>query len=236
VDRNSTVTLPLTEIAPAEMTAETGDPSTSAPVTTTAARPRRPAVSKTAATTVPGRLQDGDDSDGLSYIAPDLRPLAVPVNSLTADPANARKHGERDLAALVDSLRLHGQQKAVVGCRTYRGHRDVVIAGSGTLAAARRLKWRFLAVSWFTGLEAEATAYAIRDNRTAELSAWDPTALAALAGGGVDLASLWHDPVDLARLLGDAVPVPTFTETDHQHRLDRLAALTCPACGAEVPR
>jgi hypothetical protein len=59
----------------------------------------------------------------LDYIAPDLRQLAVPIETLTEAPDNARRHTDRDIQALMDSLRRFGQRKAIVAkARLPRGH------------------------------------------------------------------------------------------------------------------
>ncbi len=166
------------------------------------------------------------------YIAADLRALAVPIDYLRPMPGNARTHGERDLSAIADSLRAHGQQRPIVVARRYRSTENAIIAGCGTWAAAKRLGWRFIAASWFTGSDEEAAAYSVRDNRTGELSRWDADSLAALQADGVDLLRLWHDDAALADLLGADVPVPKFTPLTPAHRLDELADnTTCPACG-----
>jgi hypothetical protein len=172
----------------------------------------------------------------LDWIAPDLRVLAVPVADLVEAPDNARKHRDRDLDALAESLARFGQRKPIVAKREYRGVRNAVIAGNGTLQAARRLGWPAVAVAWWTGGDAEAREYAISDNRTAELSTWDPAALANLQADGLDLRALWHDDADLGALLGDAAPVPTFQpEPDEAApRLDQLAPVLCPHCGRDI--
>jgi ParB-like nuclease domain len=125
----------------------------------------------------------------LRGIAPDLQRLAVAVSDLQPDPANAREHGERSITAIAESLRLR-QRKPIVAKRTYRGMSNVVLAGNGTLQAARRLGWSHIAVSWFDGTDDEALEYALRDNRTSDLSHFDNHRLAALQADGVDLLSL----------------------------------------------
>lgn len=166
------------------------------------------------------------------YIAPDLRALAWPVDDLQPAPDNARAHADADLDAVAESLRAHDQQKPIVAKRHYRGLSNVVIAGCGTLTAARRLGWSHIAVAWFEGDDDAAREYAIRDNRTQELSVWDSGQLAALVADGVDLLSLWHDDAALADLLGAEAPTPRFQPEAPAHRLDELADnTTCPACG-----
>jgi ParB-like chromosome segregation protein Spo0J len=174
------------------------------------------------------------------YVAPDLLPLVVPLDTLTEAPDNARKHSlSRDIPALTESLRRFGQRKPIVAKRNYRGLSNVVVAGTGTLIAARRLAWSHIAVAWFEGSDTEACAYAISDNRVAELSAWNVNQLVALqADGDVDLLQLWGDDADLAALLRDGVPTPTFAEVPEteQARLDRFEPVVCPHCGGEIRR
>lgn len=101
-------------------------------------------------------------------INPALQGLAIPISTLVPDPNNARKHSERNIQAISDSLMKFGQQKPVVA----RG--NVVIAGNGTLEAAKRLGWTELAVIPFDiDKKLAASAYALADNRTAELAEWD---------------------------------------------------------------
>jgi len=116
-----------------------------------------------------------------------LKTERIAIEKLHADPANLRKHGERNLAAIEASLARFGQQTPIVV-----GAGNVVRKGNGTLEAARRLGWPSL-LCVRTKLEgSEATAYAIADNRTAELAEWEPIGLAdvlrALQSEGDDLA------------------------------------------------
>ena len=97
----------------------------------------------------------------------------VPVGDLRADPSNARDHDERNIEAIKASLTRFGQQKPIVV-----DAKGVVVAGNGTLEAARSLGWEKVAVVVTQLAGVEATAYAIADNRTAELAAWDDEALA----------------------------------------------------------
>lgn len=97
-----------------------------------------------------------------------------PIAELKPDPDNVRLHDTANLAAIRASLEAFGQQKPIVV-----GTDDVVIAGNGTLEAAKQLGWEhiWIARSRLTG--AQARAYAIADNRTAELATWDDRGLAA---------------------------------------------------------
>lgn len=92
----------------------------------------------------------------------------VPVGELTFDPSNVRKHSGRNIDAIKASLTRFGQQKPIVIDAD-----GVVVAGNGTLAAAIGMGWTDIEVVRSSLKGAEATAYAIADNRTAELAEWD---------------------------------------------------------------
>lgn len=124
------------------------------------------------------------------------------LDELTLDPTNARKHSEANIAAIQASLSMFGQRRAAV-------IRDsgLVLAGNGMVEAAIRLGWDKIAVTvvpddW---TETEARAFALADNRTAELAEWDQDVLAQhlveLDLDGFDLtdigfASKTRDPAD----------------------------------------
>lgn len=100
-------------------------------------------------------------------VAPDLEPLLRPIEWCRFDPKNARVHSERNIKSIETSLSRFGQRKPVVALEN-----GTVVAGNGTLTAAINLGWKSLAVTVFEN-ESEAQAYAIADNRTAELADWD---------------------------------------------------------------
>jgi len=96
------------------------------------------------------------------------------IKELTLDPRNARTHSQKNLEAITNSLVKFGQRKPIV----ISGD-GVVLAGNGTLEAAKGLKWDYIDVSvaphdWD---EQTARAYALADNRTAELADWDQAVL-----------------------------------------------------------
>mgnify|MGYP003145711521 CR=1 FL=1 len=97
----------------------------------------------------------------------------IKIKDLSNDPANVRKHDDRNLDAIKASLQRFGQQKPIVV-----DGKGIVVAGNGTLDAAKSLGWKDIEIVR-TELEgADAVAYAIADNRTAELAIWDDDALA----------------------------------------------------------
>lgn len=110
----------------------------------------------------------------------------VPIDSLVFDPVNARKHGKRNLDAIKGSLAKFGQQKPIVV-----DVNNVVIAGNGTLEAARELGWKDIDIHRSPLKGAEAIAFALADNKTAELAEWDEDIL------GEHLAALYRDGWDI---------------------------------------
>lgn len=97
----------------------------------------------------------------------------IDIADLSHDPANLRKHSERNLDAIVASLRKFGQQHPII-----INSQNIVMAGNGRLEAAKRLGWDKIQVVRSNLKGSDATAFSIADNRTAELAEWDQTALA----------------------------------------------------------
>jgi ParB-like chromosome segregation protein Spo0J len=120
------------------------------------------------------------------------------LDSLTPDPDNARTRGPQAIEAIANSLEAFGQQKPIVVDRS-----GVVLAGNGALAAAKTLGWETIACRVTDLAGPGARAYAVADNRTAELSHWrSPQLLASLqaAEQGDLLDALGFEPADLDRL------------------------------------
>lgn len=127
---------------------------------------------------------------------------SVKVDKLILDPSNVRTHDDRNIEALKGSLTRFGQQKPIVV-----SPKNIVIAGNGTLQAAKELDWPTIDIVR-TELEGvERTAFAIADNRTAELANWDTKALAetlkAIDESELELESTGFDAVDLSALESD---------------------------------
>ena len=100
--------------------------------------------------------------------------MKIQITQLSLDPTNARKHSQRNLDAIAASLKKFGQRKPIVV------HKGIVLAGNGTLEAAKTLGWTEIEVAevpsdWDLDT---AKAYALADNKTAELAEWDESELA----------------------------------------------------------
>jgi hypothetical protein len=72
---------------------------------------------------------------------PALKVETFPLSSLELDPRNARRHPERNLESIKRSLKRFGQQKPIV----VDGD-GVIVAGNGTVAAAKALGWKTIDV------------------------------------------------------------------------------------------
>ena len=103
----------------------------------------------------------------------DLQNLAHPITELQLLPGNPRRG---DIDAVKRSLEAFGQRKPIV----VRRSDSVVIAGNHTLQAAQALGWDEIAVVWVDDDEVTSKAFALADNRTAELGDYDEEALADL--------------------------------------------------------
>jgi DNA modification methylase len=136
---------------------------------------------------------------------------SVRISDLVSDPNNARKHDEKNLEAIKGSLTQFGQRKPIV----VQG--NVVIAGNGTLEAAKRLGWDEIDIvqvpqDWSAD---QAKAFALADNRTAELASWDEMVLAAqvieLKEAGFEVADFGFEAIqpDIAEeIKEDETPEP----------------------------
>lgn len=128
------------------------------------------------------------------------------LTELVSDPNNARKHDDKNLEAIKGSLTQFGQRKPIV-----IGAGNVVVAGNGTLAAAKALGWSEIEVvrvpeDWTPD---QAKAFALADNRTAELAEWDEQILASqvleLSEAGFAVAEFGFEAIE---------PVASASEED----------------------
>lgn len=110
-----------------------------------------------------------------AYIDASLADLElVRVEDVQVDPNNPRIHDDRNLDAIAESISRYGLQTPIVidASGTLR-------KGHGTLAAMRRLGYELVAVVRSSLDGTIARAYGVADNRTSDLSAFDPDRLQA---------------------------------------------------------
>lgn len=136
-------------------------------------------------------------------IAPGLEPLATPVGDLKPLPGNPRRG---DVDAVARSLARFGQRKPIV-VRTD----GTIIAGNHTWMAAKKLGWDEIAAVRVADDDTEAFAFALADNRTAELGGYDPDALAEMlneVAGSDAFAATGYTQADLDALAAEIAPPP----------------------------
>ena len=152
----------------------------------------------------------------------------VNINTLKFDPTNARKHDNKNLDAIAGSLKLFGQRKPLTVTPD-----SIVITGNGTLQAAINLGWTEIAIARTpVGWSYEKIrAWALADNRTAELAEWNPEILKEqlleLDANGWELADFGFEslrpPTEEQEPLKD---FPSFDDTDE-------TKYQCPKCSYE---
>jgi DNA modification methylase len=142
----------------------------------------------------------------------------LPIKDLTPDPNNARQHDEKNLKAIQGSLKQFGQRKPIVITEA-----GVIVAGNGTVEAAKRLGWLEIQAVRVPGdwTPEQTKAFALADNRTAELAAWSPEVLAAqlveLEASGFEIEEFGFEKievgVDPSSLEQDGIPENPPTRT-----------------------
>ena len=107
-------------------------------------------------------------------IADDLLTLAYPIEKLKHLDGNPRKG---NVEAVKKSYEKFGQRKPIVATKD-----GEVISGNHQLAAAKELGWNKIAVVFTNDDELTAKAFALADNRTADLGTYDDDLLADMLG------------------------------------------------------
>ena len=169
----------------------------------------------------------------MSKIASQLEPLAVPINSIHIDPANARAGHALDRIAA--SLAQYGQRKPLV---VNRKEGNKIEAGNGTYQAAVALGWKEIAVVFVDDDPMTAVGYGIADNRLSDLSEWDTDTLQTLINSldpdlnlptGFDEGELDELLAEMETAVKEAVAPDEFPEYD----ADIDTEYCCPKCGYE---
>jgi DNA modification methylase len=126
----------------------------------------------------------------------------IAIDKLLLDPANARKHGKKNLDSIKGSLAKFGQQKPIVVNAD-----NVIVAGNGTMQAAKELGWKEINIVRTDLKGSDITAFGIADNRTSELAEWDDKVLQELLEGlkaeDFDLSAIGFDIDDMNEMIGD---------------------------------
>jgi ParB-like chromosome segregation protein Spo0J len=152
----------------------------------------------------------------------------VQISSLTLDPENARKHSQKNIDAIAGSLTTFGQRRPLVVWG------NIVIAGNGTVEAAKSIGWEKIEITrvptdW---THDQARAYALADNRTAELAEWDSEILASQL---IELDSVGYEIGDWGfQSLTPPSGEEEGQDSTHEIDVDNWSFdNTCPKCGFE---
>ncbi len=143
-----------------------------------------------------------------------LKIETINLDEIILDPTNARKHSPQNLRSIKNSLAAFGQQKPIVITSE-----NIVIAGNGTTTAAKELDWATIAAvrvpaDWSAE---KIKAYALADNKTAELAEWDAEALQLQAlelKDDFDLAEFGFTDEDLSVFTVTEVEPPQLADGD----------------------
>jgi ParB-like chromosome segregation protein Spo0J len=153
----------------------------------------------------------------------ELKIEKVAINSLTPDPANARKHDERNIKAIADSLKQFGQRKPITVTPD-----SIVVTGNGTMQAAKSLGWSEIVIArtpigWTWE---QIRAWAIADNQTALLAEWDDKVLAD------QLLELDANGWELEQLGFESLQPPMNEQSDEPLKFNEDKV--CPTCGSSI--
>lgn len=134
-----------------------------------------------------------------------LDALTIPIDQVRPRKGNPRRG---DIDAIAESLTRNGQYRPIVVNKAT----SEILAGNHTYAAARRLGWAHVAVTFVDVDEDQAARIVLADNRTADLGHYDDDLLADLLRSldGGDLTGTGYDQDDLDALL--ATPAPADIE------------------------
>lgn len=161
--------------------------------------------------------------------SPEIKKISI--DELTPDPKNARKQTERSHWMQSESFSRFGAGRSIV-----IDENGMILAGHGATQAAADLGIKevivvptdgnTLVAVQRTDLSAgDKKAYAIADNRTSDLSTWDPLVLAQLnLDPEVDLSD-WFKEDELQSLI-------TPMELQEEQSEEEPQGITCPHCGA----
>lgn len=151
-----------------------------------------------------------------------MKILRLELAALVPDVANMRTHSEQNIAAIMSSLKRWGQQKPIV----IDAH-NVIRCGNGTYTAANKLGWTHIdcVVSELTG--AELAAFAVADNRTAEMAGWSEELGPFLSKLKVELPDLDTSGLGFDVLLPSLPPeigkeVPVVVDDAQEQRAQEL--------------
>ena len=153
----------------------------------------------------------------IEYLAPE---------ELTPYENNTRKHAPSDIESIKKSIEQDGFNDPI----GVWGDKNIIVEGHGRQIAAMEMGLKKVPCIRLDHLtDTQRREYAIRHNRTAELSAWDfdtlQEELAALDINGIDMSDLKFD-------LGEEIDWDAVNEIDKSnYEKPDSEKLRCPLCG-----
>jgi len=152
------------------------------------------------------------------------------VDALTEYAGNSRTHSDEQVAQVAASIQEYGFTNPLL-----IDENSVLIAGHGRLMAAKRVGLKEVPCIELGHLtDEQRRAYVIADNKLAELSGWDETALAnelaMLQSSGYDLGLTGFDDDYLSDLLADSIN-QGLTDKDETPEPQEDAALVVSVTG-----
>ena len=151
----------------------------------------------------------------------------LPIDALTPYDRNAKEHPQEQIDQIVESIRQFGMNDPI----GVWGEENLIVEGHGRLLALQQMGVEEVPIVRLDHMTDEQRRdYAIRHNRTAELSAWDfgklEEELAALEIEGHDFEGL---KFDLGKEI-DWASVDDISEKNYEK--PESDKLRCPICGA----
>ena len=156
--------------------------------------------------------------------------VMVPLAEILPDERNARMHDKDQIEKLRQSLREYGFVKPVLLDDDKR-----LIAGHGICEAAGAEGMEAVPAVFASGLtEEQRRAYALADNRLAELSKWDmgkvKLEMQELSALSIDVSSVGFD---MEALTGDDIPDFDLDGDELGETESKGTTVVCPHCGFE---
>ena len=153
-----------------------------------------------------------------------MKTTSTRMDRLKTDDNNARTHDQRNVTTIKLSLERFGQQKPIVVTAD-----GVIVAGNATYLAADELGWQTIETVTTELAVDDQVAFAIADNRIAELAAWDYPVLAEQLSGllekDFDPASLGWSEEEMGPLIDAEWQPPGLTSLTDDDPTDKQKAL-----------
>lgn len=125
----------------------------------------------------------------------------ISVDEIKPYTGNARKHGEKDISAIVTSIEQFGFDDPI----GIWSDENIIVEGHGRLEAAKKLGMKEVPCIRLDHLDDEQRrAYSLAHNRTAELSEWDFGQLEAeLSDIDIEMQGYGFDEIDFPDIVDE---------------------------------